>query len=53
LVAARLRTVIATGSPQVESGLLYLNCDPNTPIPSGYKREQALAEGCTLTNYIP
>ncbi|MFI6647816.1 hypothetical protein ACIBI8_09295 [Streptomyces sp. NPDC050529] len=36
-----------------DSGLLALVCDPETRIPSGYKREKALVDGCTLTDFFP
>ncbi|MFE3515302.1 hypothetical protein [Streptomyces sp. NPDC059166] len=35
-----------------DSGLLQLVCDPETQIPSGYKKQKALVEGCTLTDFI-
>ncbi|MFE6979581.1 hypothetical protein [Streptomyces griseus] len=34
------------------SGLLMLACDPDEPIPSGYKQEKSLVDGCTLTDFI-
>lgn len=36
-----------------DSGLLALICDAETRIPSGYKKEKALVDGCTLTDFIP
>ncbi|MEV6261295.1 hypothetical protein AB0M42_11160 [Streptomyces sp. NPDC051784] len=35
-----------------ESGLLQLVCDPEEQIPSGYKKQKALVEGCVLTDFI-
>ncbi|MER5371748.1 hypothetical protein [Streptomyces sp. NPDC002553] len=35
------------------SGLKYLSCDPGLHLPSGYKQEPALVEGCVLTDYFP
>ncbi|MFG2534436.1 hypothetical protein ACGFU4_04200 [Streptomyces sp. NPDC048511] len=35
-----------------DSGLLALVCDPEEQIPSGYKQEKALVDGCTLTDFI-
>ncbi|MFD5137849.1 hypothetical protein ACFWMX_16635 [Streptomyces sp. NPDC058378] len=34
------------------SGILAFVCDPEDPIPSGYKQEKALVDGCTLTDFI-
>ncbi|WP_329206550.1 hypothetical protein OG893_19535 [Streptomyces sp. NBC_01696] len=34
------------------SGILAFVCDPEDPIPSGYKKEKALVDGCTLTDFI-
>ncbi|MFD9116639.1 hypothetical protein [Streptomyces bottropensis] len=35
------------------SGLVYLSCDPEFEIPSGYKKEPALVDGCLLTDHFP
>lgn len=35
------------------SGLMYLSCDPEFEIPSGYKQEPALVDGCLLTDHFP
>ncbi|MCC9706551.1 hypothetical protein E4N62_15490 [Streptomyces sp. MNU76] len=35
------------------SGLMYLSCDPEAEIPSGYQQEPALVDGCLLTDYFP
>ncbi|MGP3753969.1 hypothetical protein [Streptomyces sp. IBSNAI001] len=35
-----------------DSGVLALVCDPEEQIPSGYKQEKALVDGCTLTDFI-
>lgn len=46
-----------TGGPTTranlrQSGLLALVCDPEVQIPSGYTKEKALVDGCTLTDFI-
>ncbi|MCV2458071.1 hypothetical protein OEB94_02025 [Streptomyces sp. ICN988] len=46
-----------TGGPTTranlrQSGLLALVCDPKVQIPSGYTKEKALVDGCTLTDFI-
>ncbi|MET8010972.1 hypothetical protein ABZU86_00115 [Streptomyces sp. NPDC005271] len=33
------------------TGLLNLNCDPSFAPPSGYKKKQALVDGCVLTDF--
>lgn len=35
------------------SGLKYLSCDPELQVPSGYKQEPALVDGCVTTDYFP
>lgn len=42
----------ATRNDLEDSGLLDLHCDPDTPIPSGYRKEKALVDGCTLTDFV-
>ncbi|MEU3301108.1 hypothetical protein ABZ729_14965 [Streptomyces sp. NPDC006678] len=37
----------------LETGLLILNCDPDLKVASGYRKQDALVDGCALTNYIP
>ncbi|WP_031172533.1 hypothetical protein [Streptomyces durhamensis] len=34
------------------SGLKYFTCDPKFQMPSGYKKEPALVDGCVVTNYF-
>lgn len=34
-----------------ESGLLYLFCEDPAGIPSGFKKDPALVDGCVLTNH--
>ncbi|MFF1624825.1 hypothetical protein [Streptomyces sp. NPDC058272] len=36
-----------------ETGLLIENCDPDLEVPTGYRKQDSLVEGCVLTNYIP
>ncbi|NEB41052.1 hypothetical protein G3I54_29790 [Streptomyces sp. SID14515] len=48
---------VASGTSETRSdlrtsGLLMLACDPDEPIPSGYKQEKSLVDGCTLTDFI-
>jgi hypothetical protein len=35
------------------SDLKYMTCDPEFKMPSGYKSEPALVDGCVLTDYFP
>ncbi|WP_411084028.1 hypothetical protein [Streptomyces sp. cmx-18-6] len=35
------------------TGLLVLNCDPDLKPASGYVMQDALVDGCVLTNYLP
>ncbi|MER6997525.1 hypothetical protein [Streptomyces sp. NPDC000410] len=35
------------------AGLLLFTCDKDFKVPSGYKNEKAMAEGCLMTDYIP
>lgn len=47
---------VYAGSPTLltalqDSGLLYLLCKDRGKIPSGFKKEPALVDGCVLTNY--
>ncbi|MGW7361925.1 hypothetical protein ACWGI8_00495 [Streptomyces sp. NPDC054841] len=37
----------------LETGLLILNCDPDLKVASGYRKQDALVDGCVMTNYIP
>ncbi|MFF3842565.1 hypothetical protein [Streptomyces sp. NPDC001930] len=41
----------ATIAALKESGLLYLFCEDPAGIPSGFKKEPALVDGCVLTNH--
>ncbi|MFF3459587.1 hypothetical protein ACFYXH_35860 [Streptomyces sp. NPDC002730] len=34
------------------SGLLYLSCKADAAIPSGYKKEPSLVDGCVLTDHF-
>ncbi|MFK4221683.1 hypothetical protein [Streptomyces sp. NPDC019890] len=47
--------VVAVGDDEVrglgQSQLLILNCNPSFAVPSGYKKEKALVEGCVLTDF--
>ncbi|MDT0610878.1 hypothetical protein [Streptomyces lancefieldiae] len=36
----------------LKSDLMYLNCDPDDEVPSGYEKEEALVDGCWLTKYV-
>ncbi|MFE3151891.1 hypothetical protein ACFXJ6_35455 [Streptomyces sp. NPDC059218] len=47
---------VYAGSPTLltafqDSGLLYLLCKDREKIPSGFKKEPALVDGCVLTDY--
>ncbi|MEU4931442.1 hypothetical protein AB0G54_33875 [Streptomyces yokosukanensis] len=42
-----------TGRDLKASGLKYLTCDPKFTMPSGYKKEPALVDGCVLSDYFP
>ncbi|MGW2614711.1 hypothetical protein [Streptomyces sp. NPDC001500] len=37
----------------LEAGLLLENCDPAFKAPAGYRVQDAQADGCVLTNYLP
>ncbi|MEU3189917.1 hypothetical protein ABZ686_04610 [Streptomyces sp. NPDC006992] len=39
-------------SGPLNTKLQVLNCDPDLQVPSGYKKQDALADGCVLTNYV-
>ncbi|MEU1186882.1 hypothetical protein [Streptomyces sp. NPDC005859] len=35
-----------------QSTLMLLKCDPDFSVPSGYKKEPGLVDGCVLSNYF-
>ncbi|BAC72209.1 MULTISPECIES: hypothetical protein [Streptomyces] len=37
----------------LETGLLIENCDPDLKVPTGYRKQDASAAGCVLTDYVP
>jgi hypothetical protein len=39
-------------STLLQTGLMMENCDPGFKAPSGYRTQDALAEGCVLTTYL-
>ncbi|MFF6995400.1 hypothetical protein ACFY93_10630 [Streptomyces sp. NPDC008313] len=49
--------VVPVGDDQIEalspSGLALLTCDPDFSPPSGHRTEDALVEGCVLSDYFP
>ncbi|WP_060904955.1 hypothetical protein [Streptomyces scabiei] len=46
-------TNLVRENPLLQSGLLILNCYPDLKVPSGYRTQDALVDGCVLTNYAP
>ncbi|MFA3873816.1 hypothetical protein ABS735_09040 [Streptomyces sp. MMCC 100] len=56
LLVGRDFAVEPTGEESItqllESDLMYLDCDPDDEVPSGYEKEKVLVEGCRLTKYV-
>lgn len=48
ITPTKTRTAVAL----VKSDLRVLTCNPSFAVPDGYKREKALVEGCTLTDFV-
>ncbi|MDW8808981.1 hypothetical protein P1P68_30340 [Streptomyces scabiei] len=46
-------TNLVRENPLLQSGLLILNCYPELKVPSGYRTQDALVDGCVLTDYAP
>ncbi|GHF03539.1 hypothetical protein [Streptomyces morookaense] len=45
-------TETKTAMTLATSGLRVLTCNPTFAVPDGYKKEQALVDGCVLSNFV-
>ncbi|MGW0393271.1 hypothetical protein ACWDYJ_20690 [Streptomyces sp. NPDC003042] len=48
ITPTKTRTAVAL----VDSDLRILTCNPSARVPDGYKREKALVDDCTLTDFV-